>query len=303
MKCTKCEQPAIYEEKKLCSKHFIEYFENKVKRTIKKFKLLEKKDKVCVAASGGKDSTALLYVLKKLGYNVEALALDEGIRGYRDRTLIFLKKFCEDNKISLRIYSYKDEVGQTIDQLSKKYKPACNVCGTFRRHLLEKYSKGCDKLATGHNLDDEAQSILMNILKAQVKLFDRQGPSTSKVEGFTQKIKPFYFLKEKEVLIYSYLLNLTTEYEECPYAPESFRAHVRDLLNEEESQNPGTKLNIVKKYLSIREQAEVKLNHCVECGLPSNGPICKACRLKKEINLNKKRNNLKIEIKPNLSTL
>jgi len=285
MKCSKCENAAIYEKPALCKEHFNEYFEKKVLKTIKEYDLLSKKDKICVAASGGKDSVSLLYVLHKYGYSVEALAIDEGIAGYRDESLEFLKKFCSEKNIVLRIFSYKDEVGSTIDILSKKYSPACSVCGTFRRHLLEKHSKGYDKIVTGHNLDDESQAVLMNILKAQTSLFARQGPKTSSVKGFTQKVKPFYFIKEKEVMIYAYLNGLNVDFKECPYAPQSFRAHVRDLLNEYEAKNPGAKMNIVLHYLKSRniktERKEIKT--CSKCGMPSSGNICKACRIKAEI--------------------
>ena len=291
MKCSKCKETAVYSNPTLCKEHFIEYFENKTLQTIKKYDMISsKKEKICVAASGGKDSVALLFVLHKHGFNVEALAIDEGISGYRDNSLEFLKKFCKEHEIKLVIKSYKKEVGKTIDQLSEKYKPACNVCGTFRRYLLDKYSKDYKKIATGHNLDDESQAVMMNILKAQTSLFARQGPMTKDIKGFTQKIKPFYFLKEKEIMTYAFLLELNVEFEECPYAPLSFRAHVRDWINKEEKENPGTKLNIVKHYLKLREEIQEELQpkesikKCHYCGAPCSGLICKACKLKEEIN-------------------
>lgn len=288
MKCSKCENSAITSNPNNCKTHFIEYFENTVKETIKDFKLFSKKDKICVAASGGKDSMALLFLLNKLNYDVQALALDEGIKNYRDKSLEFLKKFCDEKNIKLRIYSYEKEVGSTVDKLSEKYSPACNVCGTFRRHLLDKYSSDFDKVATGHNLDDESQAVLMNLLKAQTAIFSRQGPLTKKMKGFTQKAKPFYFLKEKEIMTYAFLNKLNDEYEECPYAHLSFRAHVRDLLNEYESKNHGTKLNIVKKYLKIKDinPKQSVVGICSECKSPSSSKVCKACRYKAEISLN-----------------
>lgn len=293
MKCKKCKEQAIHGETGFCQKHFVDYFENKVLDTINKYKLiLNKKEKICVAASGGKDSVALLYILHKFSYNIEALAIDEGIVGYRDKSLEFLKKICKNKNIPLVIKSYKREVGKTVDQLSKKYSPACNVCGTFRRYLLDKYSKDYKKIATGHNLDDEAQAVLMNILKAQTSLFSRQGPITKEIKGFTQKIKPFYFMKEKEIMIYAVINELNVDFEECPYAPESFRAHVRDLLNEEESQKLGVKLNIVNHYLKLKkeiqsdefvEQENASIKKCNICQSPCSGLICKACKLKDEI--------------------
>lgn len=287
MNCIKCDKPAVSETPALCAEHFNEYFEKKAAETIKKFDMLKKTDKVCVAASGGKDSVALLFVLSKFGYNIEALAIDEGIKGYRDKSLEFLKKFCKQKNISLRIYSFEELSGKKLDAVAHKYKPACNVCGTFRRYLLEKHSDGYDKIATGHNLDDESQAVLMNILKAQTALFARQGPITEPKKGFTQKVKPFYFLKEKEIMIYAFLNKLNVDFEECPYAPQSFRAHVRDLLNEEEQNSPGTKLNIVNKYLEEKKffetKEEVNVSKCDYCGQPTSGLICKACRYKMEI--------------------
>ncbi|MCF7871669.1 TIGR00269 family protein [Candidatus Woesearchaeota archaeon] len=289
MNCDKCKKMAVADNPKYCKEHFIEYFENQVLETIKKYSLIKnKKEKICVAASGGKDSVALLHILHKHKFNIEALAIDEGINGYRDRSLEFLKKFCQDKKIKLTIKTYKKEIGKTTDQLSKKYKPACTVCGTFRRHLLDKHSKKYKKIATGHNLDDESQAILMNIYKAQKKLFARQGPITKEITEFTQKIKPFYFTKEKDIMIYAFLLGLNVDFEECPYAPLSFRAKVRDLLNEEETKNPGTKLNILKHYLTIKKDLQQhnelkKIEKCYLCGSPCTGMMCKVCRLKQEI--------------------
>jgi tRNA(Ile)-lysidine synthase TilS/MesJ len=249
MKCLKCSQKAVFNDPSYCKKHFIDYFEAKVKKIIKDYKLLNKYDKVCVAASGGKDSTTVLYLLKKLGYNVEALAIDEGIKGYRDKTLEDLKKFCKKNKIKLRIYSFKQNYKKTLDQMLKKERYPCTICGTKRRILLNKYSKNYDVLATGHNADDEAQSILMNLLKAQTSLIPRLSPKSKKQEGYTPRIKPLYFLTEKKIMAYTILKNLGVHFTQCPHRHDSFRLSVRDALNEYEEKNKGTKKAIIKNYL------------------------------------------------------
>ncbi len=285
MKCSKCSNNAVFTNPTLCKEHFIEYFETKVKDTIKQNNMIQKQEKVCVAASGGKDSITTLYLLHKFGYNVEALAVDEGIEGYRDHTLAFLKDFCEEKGIILHIKSYQEEVGKRLDTVVPKGRPACNICGTFRRHLLNKYTQDYDKIATGHNLDDESQAVLMNLLKAQINLFARQGPKTKQIKGFTQKIKPLYLMKEKEIMTYSYIKGFNTPYNECPYAKDSYRAHVRDLLNSIESKNPGTKINLINKYLSIREgfSQDKEIRFCEVCNSPCSSQICKACRLKKQV--------------------
>ena len=67
MACSKCDNKAIIalQHGNLCKKHFINYFEDKVFKTINRFQLLGRNEKVCVAASGGKDSLTVLYLTKK----------------------------------------------------------------------------------------------------------------------------------------------------------------------------------------------------------------------------------------------
>ena len=176
----------IYSGEKLCKNHFTEYFENKIFKTIRQFELLDKDENLGVALSGGKDSLTVLHILNKLSQQnpkirVNAIAIDEGIAGYRDNTLETAKESCEKNNIKFHVFSYKEEFGLTLDEMLKilDVKP-CSICGIFRRYLLNKKSKELrfTKLATGHNLDDEAQSIMMNQMKNNLAASARLGPKT-----------------------------------------------------------------------------------------------------------------------------
>ena len=284
---------------KLCKNHFNEYFEGKVFKTIRQFDLIGKEENLGVALSGGKDSLAVLTILNKLSkqnqkIRITAIAIDEGIEGYRDKTLITAQKFCDNNKIELKIFSYKQEFGLTLDEMLKilKIKP-CSICGVFRRYLLNKKSRelGFTKLATGHNLDDECQSIMMNQMKNNIAASARLGPKVGVLndEMFAQRIKPLYLCTEKEVTTYAFINGLLDSFNECPNAVESFRAQVRDMLNDMEQKFAGTKYSIVNSFLETLPMLKEKFKGgmvqiCQRCKEPSSNEICSACNYLERLN-------------------
>jgi uncharacterized protein (TIGR00269 family) len=290
MRCSRCKKKAVVSSPRLCRLHFITYFEDKVKQTIREHGLIRSTDSVCVAASGGKDSTNVLYLVKKLvaPKRLLALAIDEGISGYRSHTLSDLKHFCRDNKIELKIIPFKQEFGMTLDEIIRSKKAGlkpCNICGTLRRYLLNKYSRGFDVVVTGHNLDDESQAVMMNIFRNQMDILSRLGPATGiPRKGFVQRVKPLYLCSERESLVYSLLMDFGVSFNECPYITESYRADVRDMLNDYESVHKGTKLNIVGHFLSSLPGLKARYAGsspvcCSVCGEPSANEVCNACRL------------------------
>ena len=294
MKCSKCKNKAVFLSPNYCKEHFIEYFEKKAIKTISNCRLFDKKDRIAVASSGGKDSVALLYVLKKYGYDIEAIAIDEGIKGYRDKTIKDLKKFCNEQDIRLSIYSFKEEFGMNLDKMIKKHKQKpCTICGIFRRYLLNEKSKCFDALATGHNLDDEVQSVMMNLFRNTLEANARLGPKTGLVKDkrFVQRVKPFYMLTEKETKTYAFLKGFDVMFTECPYVPLSFRAGVRDFLNEQEQAVPGSKVNVINSFLKMlpdmkkRFATDERIKACRRCRAPSQKELCKACLLLEELKL------------------
>lgn len=288
-------------EVSLCKKCFIKYFERKVMKTIRAYKLIQKNDRIAVACSGGKDSTSILYILKNLikdrTIKLEALAIDEGIHGYRNETLIFLKDFCNKNNIKLNIYSFKDEFSKSLDEILKSHKDIpCSICGVLRRYLLNKKAKelGFNKLVTGHNLDDESQSILMNYFKNNLNISARLGPITGirTDKKFIRRIKPLYFLTEKEVATYAYLKGLMTKFGECPYDTDSYRSEVRDMLNDFESKHGGTKNGIITSFLELLPLLKEKckslpeIKTCKICDELCSQDICSACKFAEKIKKN-----------------
>jgi tRNA-5-methyluridine54 2-sulfurtransferase len=304
MKCNYCEDKAVHRNQgtNYCKKHFMDYFETKVFKTIQKYNLLERGDKVCVAASGGKDSLAALYTTMKYcrGNDIEffALAVDEGIGGYRDHTLDDLTLFCEKNNIKLHIISFKERMGATLDQirdkaLTQENKKPCTVCGIFRRSLLNKGSRelGATKLVTGHNLDDEAQTFLMNVFQGNMSHNAKLGPITGVKtdKKFTPRVKPLYFMQEKETRLYCLVKGFKVEFNECPNIDMSFRVKVRDKLNEVTDSLPNAKYGIVNAFLEVlpdlkkKYENKVELKSCESCGEPSTRDKCNACQLEEKL--------------------
>ena len=274
----------------LCKSCFFRYFEKKVIKTINKYKLIEKKDKVAIACSGGKDSMSLLYILSKLSrkkdFSIIALAIDEGIKKYRD--LNDLKKYCRENSIDLKIYSFRDEFGISLDTAVKKIKELnpCSICGVLRRQLLNKaaISLKTNKLATGHNLDDESQSVMMNYVRGSLERSTRLGPITGVVKDprFVPRIKPFYFLTEKETATYACLKQFPVKFNECPYSNDSFRGEIRDLMNNIEKNHHGTKHAVINSFLHLLPYLRLMYNNskvktCEHCHEPSSMDVCNTC--------------------------
>ncbi|MEK6952127.1 MAG: TIGR00269 family protein [Nanoarchaeota archaeon] len=303
MNCRNCKNNSVItlpnSNISLCKKHFNIYFERKVRKTIRIYNMIDKNDTIGIACSGGKDSMSLLYILNKIfkptKVKLVALAIDEGIKDYRDPNFKFVKSFCKKNKIKLHTFSFKKEFGKTLDEIKKKNPETipCTFCGVFRRKILndKALELGVNKLATGHNLDDEAQTILMNQFRKNTRASAVLGPVTGIVDDpkFIRRIKPFYFLTEKEITTFAFLNNILDKYAECPNAKLSYRNSVLELINEFEKRYPGTKYNIVSSFLEtlplVKESFKNKtIKTCKKCGAATSKEICQACVLLEKLN-------------------
>jgi uncharacterized protein (TIGR00269 family) len=296
MKCSVCGRKAVIElkhtRKAFCKEHFIDSFEKRVKSYVKKNHLVNKKDRIAVGVSGGKDSLTLLYLLSKwYPGQVLAITIDEGIKGYRGHTIKIVENYVKKWGVEYVNVSFLEETGFSLDEMSKKLGGIpCSYCGIFRRYYLNKTAReaGATKLAIGHNLDDEAQSIIMNLFQHDFQRFARMGPipGVARNKKFVVRIKPLRMVMEKETRAYFFLKGFPHRIWECPYLESAFRNTIRNLLNSYEAQSPGTKARIVSAYdkhvKSLKEE-NLNVGFCERCGEPSSSNICRACMVLEEL--------------------
>lgn len=303
LKCSKCGNPHVIIKKEesgqlLCKKCFIKSVEKKVAKTMKKEKLIEKGDKVLVALSGGKDSVTLLEILNdyRERHIIElcAVTVDEGIANYRQDGIDIATHHANRLGIEHKIVSIKDEYGITLDEIMKKetHRVPCSYCGVFRRDIINKVARDfkATKIAMGHNLDDEVQGIMMNYLEGNTDNISKFGAKTeSKAKEFTVKIKPLREIPEREIGLYAVAKDLKVHFASCPYAHESFRNEVSQLITKLSSNHPTIKYSTLRGYDKIREaigdefKKEFKLKRCKRCGEPSANDLCRTCTFLKEL--------------------
>ncbi len=276
-------------------KEFSNAFEKRVKQTIAAHKLLAGRTNLVVAASGGKDSTTVMHLLKRLGYDFCALTVDTHIGCYTKENLLNVKSYCKENNIPLKVIDFHDEFGYSVQYLHEAMKEAglniksCTVCGVPRRYLLNKYTRsmGADVVVTGHNLDDECQSIVMNFLRNNLQLSARMGPMVGAIEDsrFIPRVKPLYYLSNLEIEKYARIKGFPVAYNLCPCGDDAMRRHIRSYLDSIENTKPGTKLKMVEEFLRVLPRLREinasleKIGACFGCGEPASNKLCKTCMI------------------------
>lgn len=315
--CTRCDRDSLvhqpYSGLHLCGTHLVESVRRRVSKSLRKQLILPKNSintlgrpfKVMIAISGGKDSAILLYFLNSIlgsRRDVELIAgvVDEGIDGYRSPSIECAEELCTSLNIPLERISYPDlsfpEMDDVVESLPKiseynlevKGMMPCSFCGVFRRQGLNSLANriGADVIALGHNLDDVAQSVLMNLQKGEVDRTARLAPHTTQpIDGLAPRIVPLRWIPEQEVHAAAIHLNLPIHHGDCPHAGGAMRQRSREIIATIEKDIPGSRHGMVQSMDRIRELAKDSKNttsvqSCERCGEPTSRPICQSCTMK-----------------------
>jgi uncharacterized protein (TIGR00269 family) len=290
LRCKRCGGTAVIELRRhntaFCQECFEHHVRVQVQRAIDDHEMFAPHDRVLIAVSGGKDSLALWDILLDLGYDATGFYLGLGIGDYSDRSGVVAARYAEGRRAELIHVDLTEGYGFDIPTAKRKgSRSSCSVCGLSKRYLFNRVARehGFDVLATGHNLDDEAATLLGNTLRWQTDFLARQFPVLDGRDGMAKKVKPLYRLSERETAAYAFLRGIDYVVEECPLVAGNTQLRYKDAMNHLEAGSPGTKASF---YLGFVERAAhlfqgedtVDLVECERCGQPTTGRFCAFCR-------------------------
>ena len=257
--------------------------------------MLSYDDHIAVAVSGGKDSLALLLMLKNLANRfpnskLTAITIDEGIDSYREEAVKLAQDHCKKIGVEQIVLSFEELFGITLDELIDEKKgilSECSYCGILRRRALDEAGKiiNADKIATGHNLDDEIHTFMLNIFHGGIERIARSDyDNRANREVFIRRVKPMCEIYEKEVALYAYLKRIKFQSMPCPYANSSLRNDMRSMLNSIEEDHPGVKYTVYgskEKLTKVLNEhmGNSKLKTCEICNSPASTDVCEVCKL------------------------
>jgi len=300
--CSKCrsakaEVQLPYARLNLCPKCFVEFYINRIKKTVEEFKMFSVDNAVGVAVSGGKDSAALLHALRR-GFpetRFVALYINLGIPEYSKHCQAKVEKLAGILGVELLVFNLHEELGVRIGDFKRTSfgGKLCSVCGTIKRRIFEEMAMKThvQVLATGHNLEDVVGVMLNNFLYGRSEQFVRLKPVLPPLaEGMASKVKPLIRSPENENLLYCLYEDVPFREIDCPFSKRTGVRKRTELLETISRFNPYFKHQLLNRFLELIPLLEgIKpkpaLGRCNVCGFPSSGEICAFC---KRINLVKK---------------
>ena len=296
MRCSTCEADAVidqpYRGLHLCATHFRDSVEERVRREMHRQLPRFAHGTVAVALSGGKDSGVALflahrYFRRRPTVRLVAVSVDEGIAGYRPATLKAARELTDTLGVEHRVVTADEAIGATVDRTVAGLPGTvpCSYCGVWRRRLLNRGARevGADALILGFNLDDLAQTVLMNLVHGDLDRLVRMAPHRIRQPGLVPRVAPLALVPEREVYLYARLRGIPFDHGECPYAGRAARNLFREVVWQLEEAQPGTRQALLHTHERLVTQflhdggALGAPNRCRACGEPSASELCRAC--------------------------
>lgn len=304
-RCHACDRTAVVEVRRhrsaYCAEHFVDHVRTQVRMAIDRHRMVSYDERILVAVSGGKDSLALWDVLLDMGYRVDGLYTDLGIGDYSTRSAQIVTQYAERRGATLHTVDLAADYGYDIPAAAGlRRRSSCGVCGLSKRYVFNRAAveHGYAVIATGHNLDDEAATLLGNVLRWQTEMLARQSPCLPARDGMCRKIKPLYRLSEREMAAYCVITGLDYVVEECPMVAGNTVMRYKDALNDLERHSPGTKAAFLFGHLNrahdehfrAADTDDAEVVACRRCGQPTgvrrrdgSAPVCAFCRTRDRV--------------------
>lgn len=314
--CDNCGSPSIINKRfmgvglqanqySLCKQCFSNEIEERVRRTILWYQLVQKGDRIFIPLSGEKDSSAVVYFLSKLrkrvkNFDLLAYTVDEGVGAYSQVRLEKAKSLCNSLDVPHQIGSFKEEYGHTLlemielikqnKEISLQHHP-CYICNVLKNKMFQKCFKEnmCTKMGGSKNFTDQAERVLIALLYGMWDYTCGVGPKIYDAAFQTTGISILSEIDEKEIAVYLYINKIPHHrHEDCqctiPLMKEARRLEnihwqypalgvvIKDTLANLEQHNPGTTLFLMsyyKKYYSKLLQTNIpipKSKQCANCG-------------------------------------
>ncbi|MFH1442145.1 MAG: tRNA lysidine(34) synthetase TilS [Candidatus Omnitrophota bacterium] len=201
---------------------------NKIKDTIKKYNLISPGDRVLAGVSGGPDSMALLCILhklsKELGFSIYAAHLDHMLRKDSAKDRGFVEDFCR--RVGIVFYSTQINV-QELSQKGSLEEIARNARFGFFFNLAKKIK--AKKIALGHNLDDQAETVLMRIIRGAGLYGLSAILPKRQIAGF-YIIRPLIEIKRKEIEAFLKRKSIKPRIDKSNFQDIYFRNKIRNSL-------------------------------------------------------------------------
>ncbi|MEW6185476.1 MAG: ATP-binding protein [Thermodesulfobacteriota bacterium] len=227
-------------------------------KAIRHFEMIEAGDRVAVAVSGGKDSLALLYMLKArlkwipVRYELLAVHLDMGFEGTFP---LEIERFCQD--LNVPFHFERTAYGLEAHSPENRENP-CFLCAWKRRKHLFQLSEplNFNKLALGHNKDDLIETLFLNMFYSGE--LSTMMPRQSLFNQRLTLIRPLILIDEKEIKAFARRKGFPELPNLCPSTGRSSRQGIKEILNGLYAGNRKIKGNIFHA-----------LSHCRPEYLPS----------------------------------
>jgi tRNA 2-thiocytidine biosynthesis protein TtcA len=226
------------------------YVSKKVGKAVWDYRMLKDDDRILVAVSGGKDSLALLSIMKDrqrfvpVRHEIIACHVDMGFEWVQTD---ILRDYFESQNI-------RYVIADPSEQWTQDQPLDCFWCSWNRRKTLFKLAGeiGCNKLALGHHMDDIIETVLLNLLfNGEI---GTMRPYQELFNGRLTLIRPLAYVEEKDLTRFANQLDLPVIASRCPRSKTSKRRLVKEIIAEVHKHNTNVKKNIFGSLQRIRKE-------------------------------------------------